>query len=199
MSSHHIVRDDQEPAILIDTLESSSFEIILPLLEWSPIVIATEHTYEKLLSLDIKIDVIFWKENKGLILKNMERQNEFCALVNYSTELLKSVLIWLKDQGHYALNFFGNDFDNEIQNLQKQQDFINTLVVFKGRFKYVLSSKSPFEKWIPKGIEISVPSDIINYENLYESKEGLYQVMEDGMVKIEHNDVIIIGEKIIVQ
>ena len=41
MSSHHIVRDDQEPALIIANGASCSNELLGQLLEWSPIVIVT--------------------------------------------------------------------------------------------------------------------------------------------------------------
>ena len=39
MSSHHIVRDDQEPALIIANGAACSSELVGQLLEWSPLVI----------------------------------------------------------------------------------------------------------------------------------------------------------------
>jgi len=57
MSSHHFVKEQQEPALLIlDT--SVSYETMSPLLEWSPTVLVTELAIDAVLSWGIKVDVI---------------------------------------------------------------------------------------------------------------------------------------------
>ena len=58
MSSHHIVRDDQEPALIIANGASCSFELLGQLLEWSPIVVVLDNAIDRVLQLDIKIDVL---------------------------------------------------------------------------------------------------------------------------------------------
>ena len=58
MSSHHIVREKQEPALLVLGLHSFSFELLGQLLEWSPTVIAVPATAKVLHDNGIKIDWI---------------------------------------------------------------------------------------------------------------------------------------------
>ena len=58
MSSHHIVREKQEPALLILGLDDFSEEMLGQLLEWSPTVITTPLTAEQINTYGIKIDVI---------------------------------------------------------------------------------------------------------------------------------------------
>lgn len=58
MSSHHIVRDNQEPALLILDAETVSFAQVADLLEWSPTVLVCSGSAEKVLSWGIKMDVV---------------------------------------------------------------------------------------------------------------------------------------------
>jgi len=58
MSSHHIVRDDQEPALIIANGEACSYELLGQLLEWSPFVIVLDSAMERALELGIKVDVL---------------------------------------------------------------------------------------------------------------------------------------------
>ena len=58
MSSHHIVRDDQEPALIIANGASCSEELLGQLLEWSPYVIVLDSAVTRAIQLGIKIDVI---------------------------------------------------------------------------------------------------------------------------------------------
>ena len=53
MSSHHIVRDDQEPALIIANGASCSNELMGQLLEWSPLVIVLDSAIERVLNLSL--------------------------------------------------------------------------------------------------------------------------------------------------
>jgi thiamine pyrophosphokinase len=59
MSSHHIVREKQEPALIIANGEACSEELLGQLLEWSPFVLVLDGAIERVLSRGIKIDVLF--------------------------------------------------------------------------------------------------------------------------------------------
>ena len=56
MSSHHIVRDEQEPALLIDDASVIHFEFVELLLEWSPRVMVTSNAIDEVLNWGVKID-----------------------------------------------------------------------------------------------------------------------------------------------
>ena len=47
MSSHHIVRDDQEPALIIANGAACSIELLGQLLEWSPLVVVLDSAMER--------------------------------------------------------------------------------------------------------------------------------------------------------
>ena len=49
MSSHHIVRDDQERALIIGNGQACSKELMGQLLEWSPLVIVLDSAIERVL------------------------------------------------------------------------------------------------------------------------------------------------------
>jgi hypothetical protein len=56
MSSHHFVKEGQEPTLVIISLASASFEYIQTLLEWSPKVFVADHALSSVLRWNIKID-----------------------------------------------------------------------------------------------------------------------------------------------
>ena len=58
MSSHHIVRDDQEPALIIANGAACQPEFLGQLLEWSPLVVVLDAAMERVMELDIKVDVL---------------------------------------------------------------------------------------------------------------------------------------------
>lgn len=63
MSSHHIVRDNQESALLILHTDSSSLETVQELLEWSPSIIVDESQLDRVLTWGIKIDMVLFQDN----------------------------------------------------------------------------------------------------------------------------------------
>lgn len=65
MSSHHIVRDDQEPALIIANGAACSNELLGQLLEWSPIVIVLDSAIHRVLDLGIKVDVVLGDFDNG--------------------------------------------------------------------------------------------------------------------------------------
>ena len=58
MSSHHIVRTDQEPALIIANGQACSNELLGQLLEWSPLVVVLDSAIQRVIDLNIKVDVL---------------------------------------------------------------------------------------------------------------------------------------------
>ncbi len=58
MSSHHIIRDGQEPALIIANGESCSQNLLDQLLEWSPVVMVLDGAIDRVIPLGIKIDML---------------------------------------------------------------------------------------------------------------------------------------------
>ncbi|MFT7427225.1 MAG: hypothetical protein ACI9O5_003185, partial [Algoriphagus sp.] len=72
MSSHHFVKEQQEPAVLILDPENIRFDQISGLFEWVPTILVSEKALDLVLSWGIKIDVImassvFQSENTQLL------------------------------------------------------------------------------------------------------------------------------------
>jgi thiamine pyrophosphokinase len=57
MSSHHIVKEKQEPALIIANGEACSEELLGQLLEWSPFIVVLDQAIYRVLDLGIKVDV----------------------------------------------------------------------------------------------------------------------------------------------
>lgn len=56
MSSHHIVRDNQEPALIIANGADCGDELLQQLMEWSPYVLALDGAVHRLLERNIRFD-----------------------------------------------------------------------------------------------------------------------------------------------
>ena len=56
MSSHHIVRDNQEPALIIANGADCGDALLQQLMEWSPYVLALDGAVHRLLERNIRFD-----------------------------------------------------------------------------------------------------------------------------------------------
>ncbi len=58
MSSHHFVKEGQEPALIIANGQPCSETLMHELLEWSPFIVVLDGALQKALNLGIKFDVV---------------------------------------------------------------------------------------------------------------------------------------------
>src|SRR5688572_32852819 len=60
MSSHHFVKEGQEPALFI--LDTIAFQYVESLLEWVPLIMVADRALEHVLQWRIKIDIVLQRE-----------------------------------------------------------------------------------------------------------------------------------------
>lgn len=104
MSSHHIVKEKQEPALVIDTLGAVSEEMLGQLLEWSPTVITNDSCAHILAARRINIDVIIteqtsFSDQKDVLLINMKENISF----------LDTAMIYLHQENYPSANILSLD------------------------------------------------------------------------------------------
>ncbi|MFY7739746.1 MAG: thiamine diphosphokinase [Flavobacterium sp.] len=210
MSSHHIVRDDQEPALIIANGASCSFELLGQLLEWSPIVVVLDNAIDRVLQLNIKIDVLlgdFDDDFNPEIYKEKQFPLEIVHTPNQDKTDLEKAFDYLIEKGHKAVNVVwatGKRADHTITNITNIVGYRNKLkIVILDDHSKVFLLPNKFEKWYTKNTPISlIPIGKvrgITTQNLFYplNNEELTigyrtgssnHVTEDGIVKIEHSD-----------
>ena len=163
MSSHHIVRDDQEPALIIANGASCSFDLLGQLLEWSPIVVVLDNAIDRVLQLDIKVDVLlgdFDNDFDPEIYKEKQYPLEIVHTPNQDKTDLEKALDYLIEKGHKAVNVVwatGKRADHTLTN-------ITNIVSYRNKIKIVMlddNSKifllpNKFEKWYTANTPISL-------------------------------------------
>ncbi|MCL9808448.1 thiamine diphosphokinase [Flavobacterium luminosum] len=208
MSSHHIVRDDQEPALIIANGAECSKELLGQLLEWSPFVVVLDSAIERVFELGIKIDVLLGDFDRGFTPEyylNQQYPLEIVYAPDQNKTDLEKAFEYLIERGHKAVNVIwatGRRADHTITNL-------TNIVRFKEQLKIVIiddHSKifllpNKFEKWYTKNSIISlIPiGEVtgIHSENLYYTLTNdtltigyrtgsSNHVAEDGMVIVTH-------------
>ncbi len=210
MSSHHIVREDQEPALIIANGAPCSKELMGQLLEWSPLVIVLDSAMERVLELGIKVDVLLGDFDRGFD-PEQYREAQYPLEIVYTpdqdkTDLEKAFdfLIDRNIPAVYVIWATGKRADHTITNITnivRYRDKLKIVILDDHSKIFLLPQK--FEKWYPEATPISlIPIGSvrgISTQNLKYplNDEELHigyrtgssnQVLKDGMVVIEHRE-----------
>ena len=209
MSSHHIVRDDQEPALIIANGESCSAELLGQLLEWSPIVVVLDSAITRVLELGIKVDVLlgdFDRNFNAEKYKDSQYPIEIVYTPNQNKTDLEKAFDYLIERKIPAVNVVwatGRRADHTITNVTNIVRYQNELkIVILDDYSKVFQLPKKFQKWYPaKTILSLIPIgsvEGISSENLEYPLENdtltigyrtgsSNSVLNDGMVNITHN------------
>ena len=191
MSSHHFVKEKQEPALIIADLNGFDEEYLGQLLEWSPTVLVPSHLIEKVISLGIKVDVVLISDNEEI------NNQEHLKLVKTGVDFLEDALKYLLFEGYPAVNIVHSKFEEKSYSF-----FIDAIdiVIFKGEQK-IYPVNSGFSKWKISGEEISVfhPESIQNlsFSGLEKINENEFRTLKDGFFSFTFNQpYVFIAEKL---
>jgi len=178
MSSHHIVRDDQEPALIIANGEACSMELLNQLLEWSPLVVVLDAAIDRVLELGIKVDVLLGDFDRDFDYEKYREAQypiEIIRMEDQDSTDLDKAYRYLIERGIPAANVVwatGKRADHTFTNLTNMIKVADRLkvVLLDNHSKVFLLPKS-YKKWYPAATNISlIPIGEVNHittENLY--------------------------------
>ena len=172
MSSHHIVREKQEPALYIHRLGDFNEEDLGQLLEWSPTLLVHAAEYEKVLSLGLKVDVVL-NPGPGEVIQ------ESTKVVNTMHDDIAGVLNYLVDEKYPAVHII--DQNSDLKVLDYYFELINIVVFTPSAKSYPV--KSGFNVWKPAGTTFSIPlTAYFETSNLLQNEAGEFIVVKDGFI-----------------
>jgi thiamine pyrophosphokinase len=208
MSSHHIVRDDQEPALIIANGAACSDELLGQLLEWSPLVVVLDSAMERVVELGIKADVLlgdFDRDFDANYYKESHYPIEIIHTPDQNKTDLEKAFDYLHERNIPAVNVVwatGKRADHTITNLTtiaKYRDKLKIVILDDHSKVFLLPRK--FEKWytektpislIPIGKVTGIHSINLQYPLIETTLTMGYRtgssnfVTQDGIVVIEH-------------
>jgi thiamine pyrophosphokinase len=167
MSSHHIVREKQEPALIIANGEACSEDLLGQLLEWSPFVLVLDGAIDRVLNRGIKIDVLFGDfDNLNIDLEDL-RSSQFPIEIIHAPDQektdLEKAIEFLIERDFPAANIVwatGKRADHtmvNIANLPKYSGQIKLKMVDDHSCIFpILPFPNIFIKWYKKGSTISL-------------------------------------------
>ena len=196
MSSHHFVKEGQEPALLI--LDAPPFDVAGPLLEWAPLIVVAEKAVEMVLSWNIKIDVVLATEaNIPDITSKLANQAPLTILSYSSDESpLINALHFLIRTKQLAVNIFAKHAGETIGLAESFTDQLQ-ITIIDGALKWSAITSGQYSKWATAKTRFLVKeSKSLQSFNLagLAKTDGSYESIIDGVIKIESNALFWVGE-----
>jgi len=182
MSSHHIVREKQEPALLIVDMEGFHPENLGQLLEWSPTVIVAENSYESADSLGIKIDFIVG------IPKEYSLQPR-TRVIPSEENIIKDALDYLIQEKYPAVNIITTE--PVVGNYLPYIEHINIVILTTNQRIFMV--RSGFSKWKAAGEGIQVLSEATKlvHTGLNPTSPGRFTTQSDGFYSLRFQEPFI--------
>lgn len=183
MSSHHVIREKQEPALLILGMDNFSDEDLGQLLEWSPTVMVTPIMAEKLDAWGIKIDWVIADEPIS------ELQSDVKLLSLSGNSPLLSALKFLTFNEYPSVNIVADELN--VDDYLPFADKINLVIFHNNQKIYPVSSG--FSKWKPAGeaVELLSPHTSLHVTGLNKIATNRFSTTYDGLFTLHFNEPFI--------
>jgi hypothetical protein len=177
MSSHHIIRDEQEPALLVLDPLAIEREHLDGLLEWSPTILVTEEHAMTLMDWGIKVDQVLAKSDSNLLLSKQDLYDVIG--VKADSDALEVGLTYLLRKNHHSVNIVGNPGHSPVFIHPIVRDM--NCVLFEANRKIILARSGIYRKWHKAYTTLSIqPLDM-----MYLSTDGLMDDLDNQKVEDE--------------
>jgi thiamine pyrophosphokinase len=192
MSSHHFVKEDQEPALLIVNPTAISFERIQELLEWSPTVIVNGKAVSTVQGWGIKIDMVLCLEEQQEELAVSLADQVPIRFITFAEEMniLSVGYDFLRTSNYKAVNVLVERLA-DLEVIQRLTAMDVEAFFDQKRWVYIESGK--FKKWLSKGNQLSI-YPIVQTTSL--NLDQHLTSMQDGKVKLESASPFWVAEEL---
>lgn len=176
MSSHHIIRENQEPALLFNSVDSLDSEYLGQLLEWSPSVLTNEYFVDFLLAKSIKVDIVFGAEHTLY-------EQDSIKKVGVTQSFLKDALLYLVSNNYKAVNIISD----KVEEVFFEFSTLINIVAFVEGIRYVFV-RGQYKKWKPKGEIVLVNEEYLkSLVGVRRTKVNEFVSISDGFIHLEFN------------
>jgi len=197
MSSHHFVREGQEPALLIS--DPLSLTLAEPLLEWAPVVIVSDNALPDVLKWKIKIDVILSQQDAALSdVEKIVFQGPVEFLYYRRAEDIPNVVVaFLRQRKYRGLTILAQAspgiFDRWMLNIN-----VLEISIIDANTKWS-AIQSTFQKWLPKKTKLTVHSPrkgSLKVTGLTRDTDQSFLTENDGIVFLQSDEPFWLGESL---
>jgi hypothetical protein len=195
MSSHHFVKEGQEPALLI--LEATNYSDAEGMLEWAPLVIVTEVALEEVLLWGIKIDVVIARpESEAKLTSELAAQAPI-KIVSAGHDLVEASLFFLATSGQAAVSIISPVLTDALREKIERYAGKSQVTVRAQEQKWSLISSGHYKKWYQAG-------SVLNFSNprysallhAFKPVDSGYELTEDQWLTIQNADPFWVSEQL---
>lgn len=193
MSSHHIVREGQEPAVI---LTGSMTDAIGQLLEWSPVVIGLSAAIDDIVLHGIKVDaVVIPLSRKDEVMQKLAHQFPLTILHAEPADEISTSLDFLLASKHNAVTLLADNPPVLFEELIAFSDKL-AITVVDDSTKWSLVASGRFSKWLASGeiLQISAIDGI--FEGLQKIDNSTFQTLATGHISVTSKAHFWIGESL---
>lgn len=192
MSSHHFVKEGQEPALFI--FDNIPFHYAESLLEWVPLVMVADRALENVLQWGIKIDVVLQNEYSFEVLEDLVKdQGPTQILAGGAGHIVKTGLKYLVQNGYDAVNLLSIPQEEIFQEVEQSAHKLQ-VGIYNEQQKWSLISTGKFEKWMPAEATLLIRS-ASNFQTKGIIQKGkIWETQDAAMVTILSESAFWIGE-----
>ncbi len=163
MSSHHFVKDGQEPTLIILSILPPSFEQVQSLLEWSPQVFVSDVALKTVLPWNIKIDGILASQSSIQQWQRELYEQEPLQWVQYSDGSVINALEALAARNHHKIQIVDDVGVFPLHDLQGLPS--HTIAVIRELRRWSLIRGEKWTKWVPAATTVSLVCGLSTYEH----------------------------------
>jgi hypothetical protein len=196
MSSHHVVREGQEPALFI--LDPVSFELASPFLEWAPMVLVSDNALDTVLKWGIKIDAVLTDiDREEIVAAKIATQMPVEIIPLMAEEpLVKHALHYLIGRKQSGVNVLASRPEEIFSPAEIVLKQLNVSIMDEN-LRWSGISTGRFEKWVMVNSVISIrksnDSQSMEVKGLIE-RDGCFESTGEGMISIRSDRFFWVAE-----
>ncbi|MEJ1241101.1 hypothetical protein WBG78_23340 [Chryseolinea sp. T2] len=185
MSSHHFVKEGQEPALFV--VDAIADDHLMSLLEWSPLVIVTGEAMLKVASWGIRVDVIVLDSlahNESVVNDTVAHVGH-ADIIDGSAGQAKAVLSYLRSRNQHSLQVLVRLPERCFGDWEHADDFQIALIDSSMKWSRIRDGR--FEKWIAEGSalltqgeQLSVKPAVLVGSQITAVTSGIIEVTSPG-------------------
>jgi hypothetical protein len=156
MSSHHFVKEGQEPALVV--AEPIDFELVASLLEWAPFVVVLEPALDVVLPWGIKVDAIIAEPSSvNRLIKETLHQSPIKVISTNNAPLIDTALNVLIAARQTNVHVCLNDPDPYFEYAECFKNLLDiSFITTLSKWSFITSGK--LNKWLPGNRNLTIRS-----------------------------------------
>jgi hypothetical protein len=195
MSSHHFVKEGQEPALIL--VDPFTLAEVGQMLEWSPFVVVLPGAIESMISAGIKADLIIcYRDDFPEVQQLTGYQMPVNILSCYTNEsALTIALDEIGPTGQSYIIIKIADADRAIGFVQPYVERLH-LTIMDDKLKWSLITAATFTKWMTKDslLQIKPTARYVVTGSEHKQTDNTIQILTDGFVSVHSDQVFWLGE-----